>query len=90
MDRGTLIAIGLLKTATAVGAAGHVIGKAIKGAVGAGASLGGGIAKGLGGSEAVGKAIGGTAVVGGGLIGAKRAKNKVDQYRYRLQYGGMM
>lgn len=85
--RGDLIAIGLLKQASKARAAGEALVHGTKALVGGAAEFGGGAAKALGAPEAVGKALGVGALGAGGYVGYRKGKRKLDELKFRLQYG---
>lgn len=88
--RADSIGIGLLKTASAGGkalAAGESLGKGLKKLVQGSAGFGGGLAKGIGAPEAAGKVVGVGALGTAGYVGARKAKRKIDEAKFRLQYG---
>jgi len=90
MDRGTFIALSLLKTALDAGAIGTRIGKAAKNVVSGGASLGRGVAQGVGASAAnqeLAGLVGGGLTIAAGAEGARRLKRKGDMAYYNWRYG---
>lgn len=67
----------------ALGAALRLAGKGAKAVVGGAASLGGGIAEGAGVAPELGQLVGGGGAILAGANAAGKAKNKVDEWRYR-------
>ena len=84
MQRGTLIALGLLKQSVDLSALGARVGGAAKNVVGGGARLTRGVAKGLGASEGAQELAG---ILGGvGTIGAGAAVADAAHTRTRAAY----
>jgi hypothetical protein len=87
-------AIMLLKLASAaragkaLGTALQATGRGVRGAVGASGELGAGIAGVLGGNEAVGRAAGVSALGATAYYGGKKGKRKLDEWKYRHNFGG--
>jgi hypothetical protein len=84
--RGVAVAIGLLKRASAV-ESGARLGRGLKKVVLGSGDVGAGIARGLGTSETAGRLVGYGTLAGGTYIGGQRAKRKIDELKFRLQYG---
>lgn len=81
--------IGLAKAASAtaaqlttLGGAAHGLGSLIRGAIGAGADIGGGLATGMGLSPTLGRVVGGAVPVVAGLEAGRRGKRRFDAWRY--------
>lgn len=84
--RGTSVAIGLLKAASALDTAERAA-KGLKGLVVGATDVGAGVAKGLGAHPHLGRAAVVAGGVGAGVVGAKRVKRKADELKFRLMYG---
>lgn len=90
MRRDPSLSIGLLKLAAGTGAAlaaGEALARGVKNVLHSSADFGGGIARGVGAPELVGKVLGVGAVGAAGYHGTKKVKQKLDEIKYRMQYG---
>ena len=97
MTRGSLIAIGILKTA----GKGEAVESAVRGAIGAGkriigggADIGGGLARGFGAAqgglaETAGRVVGGAAPIVGAAEGGRRVKRRADAkiVQFQMRHG---